>query len=216
MSAGAGDEAKQRSGSYLSGGGDVDRVIKILNYVSSAVPRVTRGPETPPHRETLDNPLLISPLFAGRGGQYSYAGALHACLHLRDAEMSMGLLEKMEQDGMPANAMGYATAMRTCARCDKSFEAVLLYAQSLKLGIVPTKVDAHFDKGQATTLRSEPLYMRSTVRSDRSFRLCLQYLRALVGFRQTLGPSRSTFSSEVPESSSHAKSSQVELLCTDL
>lgn len=72
--------------------------------------------------------------------QYSYAGVLHACMHLRDFEMSMALLEEMEKNGMPANAEGYATAIRTCARSGRTEEAVFLYAQSLRLSIVPTKV----------------------------------------------------------------------------
>lgn len=88
----------------------------------------------------INNASLFANTLVYTIGQYSYAGALHACMQLRDFGLSMFLLDKMEMDGMPANAMGYATAIRTCARCGKSFEAMLLYAQSLKLGIVPTKV----------------------------------------------------------------------------
>lgn len=61
-------------------------------------------------------------------------------MHLRDYEMAMDLLEEMVDMGMPANAEGYATAIRTCARCSKSDEAVYLYANQLRMTVVPSKV----------------------------------------------------------------------------
>lgn len=61
-------------------------------------------------------------------------------MHLRDSELSVTLLEEMEASGMPANAEGYATAIRTCARCGDIHKATALYARSLKLAIVPTSV----------------------------------------------------------------------------
>lgn len=61
-------------------------------------------------------------------------------MHLRDSDLSVTLLEEMEASGMPANAEGYATAIRTCARCGDIHKAATLYARSLKLAIVPTPV----------------------------------------------------------------------------
>ena len=72
--------------------------------------------------------------------QYSYAGALHACMHLRDHTLSMTLLDEMEAAGKPANAEGYATVIRTCARCGRKEEAVFVYLESLRLCIAPSKV----------------------------------------------------------------------------
>ena len=72
--------------------------------------------------------------------QYSYAGALHACMHLRDHTLSMTLLDEMEAFGKPANSEGYATVIRTCARCGRKEEAVFVYRESLRLCIAPSKV----------------------------------------------------------------------------
>eukprot|EP00903_Cladosiphon_okamuranus_P009597 g9136.t1 len=72
--------------------------------------------------------------------QYSFAGALHASMHLRDYELAIDLLEEMVDMGMVANAEGYATGIRTCARCSKSDEAVYLYANQLRMTVVPSKV----------------------------------------------------------------------------
>lgn len=52
----------------------------------------------------------------------------------------MDLLEEMVDMGMPANVEGYATAIRTCARCSKGDEAVYVYADQLRMAVVPTKV----------------------------------------------------------------------------
>ncbi|CAM9270052.1 unnamed protein product, partial [Hapterophycus canaliculatus] len=72
--------------------------------------------------------------------QYSFAGALHASMHLRDYQLALDLLQEMVDMGMPANSEGYATGIRTCARCSKSDEAVSLYADQLRMTIVPSKV----------------------------------------------------------------------------
>lgn len=61
-------------------------------------------------------------------------------MHLRDYELAMDLLEEMVDMGMPANAEGYATGIRTCARCSKSDEAVYLYATQLHMTVIPSKV----------------------------------------------------------------------------
>lgn len=89
--------------------------------------------------------FLIVPLCVRDGRelctlQYSYAGALHACLKLADWELSLELLLQMERMGMAANAFSYATAIRTCARCEQSNAAAHMYAQSLRLGVVPNEV----------------------------------------------------------------------------
>eukprot|EP00752_Nemacystus_decipiens_P010169 g9062.t1 len=72
--------------------------------------------------------------------QYSYAGALHASMHLRDYKLALDLLEEMVEVGKPANAEGYATGIRTCARCGKVDEALYLYATQLRMSVVPCKV----------------------------------------------------------------------------
>lgn len=77
---------------------------------------------------------------SSRHTQYSFAGALHASVHLRDYELAMNLLQEMIDIGMPANSASYATAIRTCARCSKSDEALFLYASQLRMTIVPTEV----------------------------------------------------------------------------
>lgn len=103
----------------------------------------------PIHRRYL--PYLLLPAIApkcliacahpySRHAQYSFAGALHASVHLRDYELAMNLLEEMVDIGMPANSQSYATAIRTCARCSKSDEAVFVYASQLRMTIVPTEV----------------------------------------------------------------------------
>lgn len=61
-------------------------------------------------------------------------------MHLRDYQLAMDLLQEMVDTGMPANAEGYATAIRTCARCSKSDEAVFLYANQLRMTVIPSKV----------------------------------------------------------------------------
>ncbi|CAM9671460.1 unnamed protein product [Pylaiella littoralis] len=71
--------------------------------------------------------------------QYSFAGGLWASVQLRDHELAMDLLEEMVDMGMPANVEGYATAIRTCARCSKGDEAVYVYADQLRMAVVPTK-----------------------------------------------------------------------------
>lgn len=62
-------------------------------------------------------------------------------MHLRDHTLSIALLDEMEAAGMPANAEGYATVIRTCARCGKKEEAVFVYSESLRLCIAPSKVE---------------------------------------------------------------------------
>lgn len=74
-------------------------------------------------------------------------------MHLRDCELAMDLLEEMVDMGMPANAEGYATGIRTCARCSKSDEAVYLYASQLRLTVLPSKVQrlvSHLTRRPAT------------------------------------------------------------------
>lgn len=61
-------------------------------------------------------------------------------MHLRDYQLALKLLQEMVDMGMPANSEGYATGIRTCARCSKADEAVYLYADSLRMSIVPSKV----------------------------------------------------------------------------
>lgn len=72
--------------------------------------------------------------------QYSFAGALHASMLLKDHDLAMDLLEETVAMGMPANTEGWATGIRTCARCGKVEEALYLYAKQLRMTIVPSKV----------------------------------------------------------------------------
>lgn len=95
--------------------------------------------------------------------QYSYAGALHACMHLRDSEKAMDLLDEMEQMGMPANAESFATAIRTCARCGKPDEATYVYREALRLAVVPTKVGQRQCTDSILLLQRYPSEFRDVV-----------------------------------------------------
>lgn len=94
-------------------------------------------------------------------------------MHLRDYELAMDLLEEMVDMGMPANAEGYATGIRTCARCSKSDEAVYLYANQLHTTVIPSKVrpipSAH-DGGLSSALVKRPLAVKSYDSVFRSIR----------------------------------------------
>lgn len=97
------------------------------------------SPVIPHFKITLWTRMLTCNLHAGPS-QYSFAGALHASMHLRDYQLALDLLQEMVDMGMPANSEGYATGIRTCARCSKSDEAVCLYADQLRMTIIPSKV----------------------------------------------------------------------------
>ncbi len=59
---------------------------------------------------------------------------------LKDYELAMDLLDETVAMGMPANTEGWATGIRTCARCGKIDEALYLYAKQLRMTVVPSKV----------------------------------------------------------------------------
>lgn len=105
--------------------------------------------------------LIACAHLSSKHTQYSFAGALHASVHLRDYELAMNLLEEMIDMGMPANSQSYATAIRTCARCSKSDEAVFLYASQLRMAIVPTEVRSSASSTLAASAVPRAIYLRT-------------------------------------------------------